>query len=100
MKSAPGPALNEPAPSADSLEARRRCLRLAGVDTTMSAFGPRVPAWPGPPRAEPRQKGKVEEAYQHQDIMSSTAPMTARVSETIGCRDIVVVGHLLAVWRA
>jgi hypothetical protein len=59
----------------------------------MSAFGPRVPRLAGPAASRALTEGKVDEAHQDQDIMSSTAlPMTAGVSEAIGCRDIVVVG--------
>jgi chemotaxis response regulator CheB len=59
----------------------------------MSAFGPRVPRLAGPAASRVLTEGKVDEAHQHQDIMSSAAvPMTAGGSEAIGCRDIVVVG--------
>jgi two-component system, chemotaxis family, protein-glutamate methylesterase/glutaminase len=59
----------------------------------MSAFGPRVPRLAGPAASRAPTEGKVDEAHQHQDIMSSiAASTTAGESEAIGCRDIVVVG--------
>ena len=93
MRSAPGPARKASARRGD----------CPGTSTTLSAAGgsrvDNVCFWtksspPGRAAASRAPtEGKVDETHQHQSIMSSTVvPMTAGVSEAIGCRDIVVVG--------